>query len=145
MLSLKERIAQAKSMPQYDEVIRWRVEYLDPQDRDLVDAVVLRGVPVSVVSGLTGASQTSLRRRVQTLLKRMKSKRFVAAMRSLPYLDADEACLARLAYCQGHSQRQICREMKTTCHAVRRGLDKVSAKIRLINKLPEPGVLLAQK
>jgi hypothetical protein len=120
-----------------DDLVRVRAELLAPRDRDLVEAVVLRGQRVSSLARLMGVCPRSLRDRVHVLTQRMASRDFLDAARALPYLTNDDAFLARAAFCEGMPRRELCRRFGLTWHALRRRLDQLSARIAMIRELTE--------
>jgi hypothetical protein len=134
-LSLKEGICLAGRLPRNDDVVMGRAGLLKAEDRDVLDAVVLRGQPVSSVARLMGVSPRVVRNRVLALSRRMGSRQFLDAARALPYLDAEDAAIAHATFCQGVPQRELCVKMGMTGHALRRRLDQISARIATIRLL----------
>lgn len=134
-LTLREDIAQVKTMPRNDDVLAQRSELLSRVDRDLIEAIVVRGQSVGTMARLMGVTPRALRQRVLKLSRRMLSEPFLSAARALPYLETSDAAIASAAYCQRLSQRELCVQFNLTWHALRRRLDQISARIDTIRRL----------
>ena len=142
-LQLREDIAHVKRLPRNDDVLAQRSELLSRVDHDLIDAIVVRGQTVGAIARLMGVTPRSLRERVFRLTRRMTSEPFLSAARMLPYLEPADAAIAAAAYCQGLSQRKLCKQLNLTSHALRRRLDRISARIDTIGRLTAPRTRLA--
>lgn len=134
MMLLNEQLAR-KVDHRCDDVISWRIQFLNQDDRDLMDAVMLRGVSITVISRMCGVDPQVLRRRVRRLLKRIRSREFVEVIRSLAYLEPADQRVGRMKYCWGYSYRKLCAELSITMHQLRRRLDKLDASIKVINRI----------
>jgi DNA-directed RNA polymerase specialized sigma24 family protein len=142
-LSLREHICRARKIPRNEELLMARAELLLPADRDLVEAVFVHGQSAVSLARLLGVKPRAVRRRVHLLAKRMASRRFMDAARALPYLDEGDAAIAKMAFCQHVSQREIARQAGLTRHEVRRTLDRLTERISMIRRLSRPEELLA--
>lgn len=134
-ISLRERVCRAAQAPRSDTILMGRAELLAVEDRDLIEAVLIRGQTASSVARLMGWTPKRVRGRVKRLLRRMNSRAFLDAARALPYLAPADAALARLHFCQGLAHRKLCVRLGLTVHAMRRRLDRVSAQIETIARL----------
>jgi DNA-directed RNA polymerase specialized sigma24 family protein len=134
-LTLRESICRSKRLPRDDEVLMGRAELLAPCDRDLVDAVLVRGQPTSSIARLMGVTRRVVRDRVHRLSRLLVSRRFLDAARALPYLSPEDGALARLRFCSGLTHAQLCQRLGLTPHRLRRRLDRLSAQIATIRQL----------
>jgi len=133
-VALREHICRSIRLPRNDEVLMGRAELLLPEDRLLVEAVLVRSQPTKTVAWMTGMPPRTVRRRIHRLSKRLTSRRFLNAARSLPYLDPDNARLARLHFCAGMSHRDLARELGVSVHTIRRRLDRIGAQIAMFTR-----------
>jgi DNA-directed RNA polymerase specialized sigma24 family protein len=140
-LPLRESICRQRGLPRDEGVLRGRLELLADEDRELLDAVLLRGQSASSLARIMGVRPRAIRGRVHRLIGRVTSRRFLDAARALEYLPADEAELARMHFCQGVSQRELCRRLRMTSHALRRRLDRVAAEIATIRRMHRAGAV----
>jgi DNA-directed RNA polymerase specialized sigma24 family protein len=143
-LPLRESICRQRNLPRDEGVLRGRLELLSDEDRELLESVLLRGQSASSLARIMGVRPRGVRRRVHRLVRRVTARSFLDAARALDYLPAGDAELARLHFCQGLSQRELCRRLKVTSHALRRRLDHITAEIATIRRMhraaavPEP-------
>jgi len=112
-----------------------RAELLAKDDRELIEAVFVRGQSSESVARMMGVRPREVRRRLYSLARRLASRRFLNAARALPYLRPADADLARLRFCQGVTQRQLCRQMGLSSYTLRRRLDKIGAEIETIRRV----------
>ncbi len=133
-LTLRESICIATKLPRNDAIILRRGVLLAPEDRDLVDAVLIRGQSTRSVAGMMGKSARAVRTRVCRLGRMLTSRKFLSAARSMSYLSPADADLAKLYYCQGHSHRQLASRLGISIHVLRRRLDGIAAQIAVISK-----------
>jgi len=138
-LRLKDSIARSSPLPRDEQIIMGRAELLSTGDKDLVEAVLVRGQPATLIARIMGTSAKVIRARVRCLGRRLTSQRFLKAARALPYLDGDEAHLARLNFCAGVSQRRLARELGIPTHTLRRRLEHIAVKINVIHQLAVSG------
>lgn len=132
---LKESVCQGGRLPDDQRVIAGRAELLAPEDRELVEAVLMRGVSLIGVARITGVSPGCVRRRFHRLVRHLVSKEFLSAARALSYLSEEDASLARIRFCRGATLRQMCRELGLTIHEVRRRVENVGAKIAMVHRV----------
>ncbi len=133
-LTLRESICIATKLPRNDAILMGRAELLAPKDRDLVEAVLIRGQSTRSVARMMGVSSRAVRSRVCRLGRRLTSRKFLSAARSLSYLSPADADLATLYFCQGLSHRQLSSRMGLSIHLLRRRLDGIAAQIAVISK-----------
>jgi len=130
-------------LPRNEEVLMGRASLLSPADRDLIEAVFVRYQGTRSVARLMGVTTRTVRRRAYRLARRLASRRFLAAARALPYLESDDAVLARMRFCAAVPCRVLCGRYDLSAHALRRRLDRVSAQIATISRLRNPDQALA--
>jgi DNA-directed RNA polymerase specialized sigma24 family protein len=133
-MQLRENISIARKLPRTDVVLLGRSAFLGQEDRDLIEAVLVRGQPAALVARMTGTTAKAVRRRVHRISRRLSSRKFLDTVRALPYLPEEESLLARLFFCRGVPQRQIAQQMNITEHALRRRLDRLAAQITAITR-----------
>jgi DNA-directed RNA polymerase specialized sigma24 family protein len=134
-LSLKESICRFRKMPRDSAVLAGRAELLAPGDRDLIEAVLVNGQSASGLARIMGVTPRMVRKKIRRLSLHLISRRFLDAARSLPYLPPEEATLARLHFCSGLTQAQLCGRLRLSPHCLRRRLDRLSAQIATISQL----------
>ena len=134
-LSLRESIAKTRPLPRTDAVLMGRAELLAPGDRDLLEAVLIRGQPAAALGRIMGVPGARVRKRIRRLCHRLTSAEFLDAARSLNYLARADAKLAKLHFCQGLSQRSLREAMGLSRHALQRRLDGVQAQIATVKRL----------
>ena len=137
VLSLKEDICLKRDFQKLDGVLKGRAELLNVHERELVETVLIRGQSSSSLARIIGIPPKTLRSKVLRLRRRLVSRRFLMAARSLPYLSPPDAELAKLHYCQGLSQRKLCQKLGWKSHLLRRRLDCLAAQIETIWRMSE--------
>lgn len=138
-IPLKEAILSARRLPRSDDILMARAELLAQEDRDLVEAIFVRGQSAKSVARMVDVDVRLLRQRVNRLARRMASRRFLNAARSLPYLARPDAMLARLRFCEGRTIRQLQARLEVSEHVLRRWLDHVTAQIATIRQFAKRG------
>ena len=128
-ISLRANLLSRRKLPTSEAALMGRIEMLPDQDRALMEAVLVRGASAEVAARMVGAKSCVIRARVRRLSRRISSYDFVEVVRSLPYLHADDALMARLFYCEGLSQRRIGWRLGLSPHLVRRRLDRVRGQV----------------
>ncbi len=134
-LTLRENICSARKLPKDQDVLMGRAELLCSDDRELLEAIMIRGQTVGSVSHMMGMSPRRVANRVRKLSARLSSRRFLDAARALRYLSRSDATVARLRFCEGLSERQLSQKLGLSPHAVRRRVDQLSAQIAAIRRL----------
>ncbi len=134
-MSLRESVLRAQKLPQDDAIIRSRSQLLLPEDRDLVEAVLIVGQSTESLARLMGQRPRTLRDRVNRLVRRMAGDTFLKAARALPYLSQADAELARLRFCAGYRLWQLGERYRMSEHAIRRWVDAVHTQITMIDRL----------
>ena len=130
-LTLRESICRARPLPRNDEILMGRAELLKPQDRYVVEAVLVRNQPIRAIACMMGVSRRSVRNRVNRLGKRLASRGFLDAARALPYLSDEDARLAQM-------------RLGMSSHVLRRRLDCISAQIAIIRRIRKSRGALAR-
>jgi len=125
----------ARRLPKDSAVLMARAELLAPGDKELMEAILLRGQTVASVARMTGMSVRAVSNRAKRLAARMTSRRFLDAARALPYLDDEDAKLASMKFCAGMSDRGLAEKTGLSQHVVRRRLDRIAAKISMIRNI----------
>jgi len=131
-LKLRESLCRHRHLPRSDAVVMGRAELLQPEERELLEAVLVDGQRVRSVAGMMGVTPRSLRSRIHKIVCRLTSRSFLNAGRAMPYLSGRDREVARMRFCEGISQRRISRKLGMTEHALRRRLDRISAQIETI-------------
>ncbi len=134
-LHLKENLYRKSQLPRSDAVIMGRAELLEPEDKGLLEAVLMRGQKVSFLAGMLGVTPRSLRSRIHRIVCRLTSSSFLNAGRALPYLPDDDRQIAQMKFCEGISVRQISNRLGVTEHALRRRMDRINAQIETILRI----------
>jgi DNA-directed RNA polymerase specialized sigma24 family protein len=132
---LRERVMQAQSLPNSQEVLLQRAELLAPRDRELIEAVFLHGQSASGLARLMGQEARTVQNRVHRLAKRLVSRDFLRAARSLHHLDKEQVVVARKYFCEGLTIRELARELDITLHEARRRLYGVRAAIDTVQRV----------
>lgn len=138
-LTLREAIARDHRLPQSEEILMGRAELLAPEERDLIEAIMIREMSTRAVGRLKGVKAREVRNRVCRIARRLRSRQFLDAARAIPYLTPHDALLAKLRFCQAMSIRDISRELGIGYHVLRRQLDKVSGRIEVVKLLSRRG------
>jgi len=138
-LSLRENVCRTRQLPIADDLLMARAELLAQKDRELIRAVMVSGMTMAAVARLTGMNERTVRYRVRRLGRKLASRRFLNAARSLPYLSEADARIARFHYCEGLSGRRLARQEGMSFHLLRRRLDRIRAEIDTIAKLTTGG------
>jgi len=131
-LAIREHVCNACRLPRSDGVLMARAEFLSQADRDLVEAVLVEGQLVKSVARMKGMTPRSVALRIHRLARLLVSKEFIEVIRSVAYLDPDDAHIARQWFCQQVPQRRLAAEIGLSVHGLRRRLDQVRARIEVI-------------
>jgi len=134
-MPLRESVLQARRLPRNDHLLMARATLLSRDDRELIEAVFIRGQTTRSLSHMIGVEMRPLRDRVRRLAKRLASRKFVDVARSLPYLSSPDAQLARLRFCEGRKLCELRGRFNVTDHTLRRWLDHVSAQVAVIRRM----------
>lgn len=134
-MPLRESVLEARRLPRNDDLLMARATLLSGDDRELIEAVFIRGQTTRSLSRMMGVEMRPLRNRVRRLAKRLASRKFLDVARSLPYLSCPDAQLARLRFCEGRKLRQLRGHFNVSDHTLRRWLDHVSAQVAVIRRM----------
>jgi DNA-directed RNA polymerase specialized sigma24 family protein len=137
-LTLAERLVEKRGIENIERQLLARLDLLEPAERELLTAVLVRGQSCASLARLTGRCPRSLRRLVLRRVRRMSSPQFTFAARSLAYLAPGDAMIARMRFCQGLSVREVARRLRLTHHAARRWADRVRAQIDTLRRIEQP-------
>ncbi len=134
-LSLRENICRVRRLPKDPQLLIGRAELLIPEDRELVEAIFLRSQTAASLARIMGSTPRKVSNRVRQLARRMSSRDFLNAARSLPYISKEDAKLARLRFCAGLSERKLARKTGQSLHVLRRKLVSIRAQITTLNQI----------
>ena len=135
---MTEATCLAKDKPRIDDRVLGRAELLGDGDKELLEAVFLRGQSAASVARMMRARPRAIQAKVRRLVRRVMSRSFMDAARALPFLSPPDAALAKMRYCQGGKYQDLCRRLDLTLHQVRRNLDRLSAQIETIARISRP-------
>ena len=144
-VQLRENVLSARKLPRTDAVLMGRAEFLAPEDRDLIEAVLIRCQRADSLGRMLKVRPRVIRKRVHRLGRRLASQKFLDAVRALPFLSDEDAELAKLYFCRSVPQRQLCADLGLTTHVLRRRLDKLSAEIATITRIRKAGAMAGAK
>lgn len=147
-LSLRDSIARSRPRIREDAVIEARAELLLPEDRDLLLAVWTYHQPTRMLAELVGLTPQAVRRRIRLLIKRVHSENFVGAARAMRFLNAQQAELARLHFCNALSVRETAQAMRIGYHSARRLACEVAGIVRGLKNMRldgSPGSLARER
>ncbi len=116
-----------------------RAELLAREDRDLIEAVLIRCQPTAAVGRMMKLDPRVIRKRVHRLGRRLTSRKFLDAARALPYLTGEDGKIARLYFCQGIAQKRLSEQLGISEHTLRRRLDRISAEIATVARMRRAG------
>ncbi len=108
-------------------------EYLPAPDRVLIEHILGNGVPVAKIAKLYQRPPRLLRRRAETIIKRMSNKlfRFVALRHDT--LPPEARLTAKYVVLHGMSLRQAAQASGRTLHHIRQHMNSVHATARLFS------------
>ena len=133
-LTLRESICSARKLPRDPAILAGRAELLLPHERELIEAILIRGQKVLSVSRMTGLSPRAVSNRVRKISRRMASRKFLDTARALGFLTREDAAVARLKFCAGVSERKLAADTGLSSYLLRRRLDRISAQIVMIKR-----------
>jgi len=138
-MRLRHHIRELRRLPKEDQLLDDRIALLEPADRVLLQAVLMRGQSSTAAGRMLGEPGRTVRGRVHRLCRRMASRQFMYTLQALPFLSPSQAALARLHFCAGLSLRRLARRFGLSLHTVRRRLDSIRAEIDVITRLRREG------
>ncbi len=133
-IPIRETLLEKTNLPSDDVVLRQRAGYLAPEDRDLFISVVIDGVPATMLASWMDLDARQIRRRVHSLGRHLASRKFLAVLRSLEFLNRDEQRLAKRHVLQRVPIGQLRREFRLSKGALYRRLHGLKAKINLLER-----------
>jgi DNA-directed RNA polymerase specialized sigma24 family protein len=134
-VSLQDNYFHSRELPQNDSVLMGRADLLKLEDRDLLEAVVIRGQSAVSVARMMKIKPRAVHRRIRRLCRMVSSHAFLDAARALPYLEEPDTNLVRMRFCQGATYQDLCRHFNLSWHHVRRRLDRLAAQIETIRRI----------
>jgi len=134
-ISLKESVCTAHNITADTAILAGRIQWLTGQEREVAEAILLRGQTAASVARLMGLSPRTVRDRLRRIVRRLAGRRFRMTIRAIPYLAPAEAKLAAVRFCQGRTLRQTAEEMGLGFHAARRQCDAVWAQVQAIERM----------
>lgn len=134
-LSLRENIYKGRRLPRDVDLLIARSELLSQSDRELMEAVLVRGQTVVSVARMMGISARRVGNRVKRLARRLTSGEFLDAARALPYLPPKDAAVASMRFCEGLSKRKLAARLGVSQHILRRRLDRIGAQVAMIRRI----------
>ncbi|MCK4602699.1 MAG: hypothetical protein KAU28_09545 [Phycisphaerae bacterium] len=137
-LMLRENLCRAHRLPRNDDILMGRAQLLEAKERELVEAILIRGQTAASVGRMMGISQRVVRNRISRIGRRLTSRRFLDAARALAYLAPDDRELVRLRFCHGATQRELAERFLLSPHMLRRRLDGVIAQIKTVRRMSHP-------
>ncbi len=133
-VTINERTCRGRKPPVSVNVLQRRAQLLSPIDREIVIAVLVRGQSAAAVGRIVGTDRSTLRRRVLKISRRITSRKFITAARAMPYLEREDAKIARLRYCEGATVASIGRQIGQASYYIRRRLDKIAAQMEVVGR-----------
>lgn len=106
-------------------------EYLPGPDRVLIEHILGKGMPVARIARLYQRPPRLLRRRAETIIKRMSNKLFRFVALRADTLPPETRLTAKYVVLHGMSLRQAAEESGRTLHHVRKHMNTVHATARL--------------
>jgi len=134
-ITLRESVCDSQRTLLTDGWLLRRIRYLDRSDRDLLRAVIINNQSIKLVARLLHSNYHFTWRRVLTLIRRINSHAFTRTIRALPFLEPDDARLARLFYCHCLPMQELADAMSVSKYVLRRRLDNLEARIRVIDRI----------
>jgi len=111
-----------------DQVLE-RAAHLPDADRALVHAVYATGTSVQALAALTRQSPRVLRRRLRSLIDRLRSREFAFVVAIAPALPPIRRAIALACYVEGRTQRDVAHDLALTQYTVRRHREAILAMI----------------
>ncbi|MEM6749920.1 MAG: helix-turn-helix domain-containing protein [Planctomycetota bacterium] len=112
------------------EVLLERAQRLAPEDAQLLHQVYAQGLSIARVAETTGRHPRTLQRKVERLVRRMRSPSFRFIAQHLELLPRELQPTARDRFLYGLSLREIARRGRTSLHKVRTRVHTLETLIR---------------
>lgn len=109
----------------YEELIELRAGWLDPKDRALLEVVYLQGLSIKLLAAVTGIDESSLRRRIRILTRRLRSPEFLFCMRNQERFNKLEMSVAQHYFIERKSIPAVACQNETTIYRVRKILKRI--------------------
>ncbi|MCK4626995.1 MAG: hypothetical protein KAV00_16905, partial [Phycisphaerae bacterium] len=118
-------------------VIEARTNLLDPEDRNLLRAVLIYNQPTKVVAQINRTNTSIIRRRIRRLIVRISSPQFVSVARSLHLLNDEQFTVVKYHILQGRSLQATVDATSLRYHTIRRVLAEVDGIVAGLVKAEE--------
>lgn len=109
------------------DLVRERCGALALPDRDLLQAVFVRGSNIAEISRLSGRPARTLRFRVKRLLGRITGPEYAFVLRHQSRWHATRRRIAAAVFLEGRSMREASRMLSLSFHTVRRQCELIRA------------------
>ncbi len=106
-------------------------EYLPQADKILVEQVLTGETPIAQIAKLYQRPTRHLKRKAQSIIKRLSDKHFKFVAIQMDTLPLDVRDTAKLVVIQGISMRKVAQTTGMTLHRVRQNMNTVRATARL--------------
>jgi DNA-directed RNA polymerase specialized sigma24 family protein len=106
-----------------------RAEFLDPEDRALLEQVLERGVPPREIAVLSGRSTRSVQRRVRNLMRRLADPGVVCVLREHRRWERPTGAVALAVWVRGWTLRHTAERLGLSLHRVRQQVATVRGRI----------------
>lgn len=93
-------------------------EYLSAPDRELLCAAFGRGQTPTELGRLLGLGESTVRRRIRTLVRRLNSHAFLYAVREIGRMEPERAAVARICLLRGEPLRVAAAQLGVSIHRV---------------------------
>ncbi len=134
-MNFRDRLTKQRRLPRNEELLMGRASLLLSKDRDLVEAVFVKGQSLRAIARMTGKTAKSVRQRIGRISRILTSRMFLETARSLPFLTDSEASLARKRFCACVSQRTLAKDLGISLTTLRRRLDRIQAQVQTLSRL----------
>ena len=118
-------------------VVEARTDLLDPDDRNLLRAVLIYNQPTKMVAQINQASPSVIRHRIRRLIARISSPQFVSVARSLHLLNDEQFTVVKYHILRGMSLQATVEATSLRYHAIRRVLAEVDGIVAGLVKAEE--------
>ena len=118
-------------------VVEARTDLLDPDDRNLLRAVLIYNQPTKVVAQINRTTLPVIRHRIRRLIARISSQQFVSVARSLHLLNDEQSTVVKYHILQGKSLQATVDATSLQYHTIRRVLAEVDGIVAGLVKAEE--------
>lgn len=118
-------------------IIEARTDLLEPDDRNLLRAVLIYNQPTKVVAQVNRTSPSVIRHRIRRLIARISSPQFVSVARSLHLLNDEQFAVVKYHILRGMSFHATAEATSLRYHTIRRVLAEVDGIVAGLVKAEE--------